>query len=475
MQKTDSKNTAPHNQVQPHNLEFEKMILGSIQMAEAPKLAEIMQLVKSEWFYREAHRKIFLVEQELYQERVEIELITIRDRLKQKNELEDCGGSSYVAEILDGIPSMLLVDEAIKRVREEYCKRTLQNACLQTNQSIVSGYKFKETVTGLQETLSNIVMVHEGDRHKIDTLADAAKEYMDDLEREVEPQTVKTGMEDLDEFSGGFMNDSFDVVGANRSSGKTSFMAGIAMHEAQKGRASLFFILDEGYLSVLCKVFGAVTETNTWHLHKRFFYSDGTINIKARAEFLQKVFTHIPEMENIIIRDRTALISDIESEAIIQKQRRDISMIIVDHIGLVKTRENLSANDKQEHVTSRLKLLARELGIPVILLAQLRKDTGRPTMDDLRGHGCINQDPDMILSLYTTPEELERVEHDKQPETKTEILILKQKNGPQGTVYANFKRWCCKFENYPYQEGFDYGKPYQQERRRTQIANISDN
>ncbi len=428
----------------PQNLEAEMAVLGSM-LLEEDALASALEQLEDAAFYKDAHRKIFAILSQLYQQDVAVDLVTVTEALTSRNLLESVGGASYLATLTGVVPTAANVEHYCRIVREKAILRSLIKAS-----TTIATECYEETGAAdvlLDQAEQRIFQIAS---HKIKRDAVALKdlikgsiETIDALyQRKGATTGLPTGFTELDQMLSGLQPADFIVVAGRPAMGKSSFAMGLAEHAAliQRAPVAMFSL-----------------EMSKEHLVQRLLCSHARINAhNVRSGRLSN--TDWPKLtqaagklsEAPIYIDDTPGVSVLELRARARrlKARHGIGLLILDYLQLMEE-PNKSDNRQQEiSVISRsLKAIARELEVPVIGVSQLsrapeRRETFRPRLSDLRESGAIEQDADVVLLLfredYYTPT----------PENQgvAEVIIAKQRNGPTGTVKLAFIKEYTRFE-----------------------------
>ncbi len=431
--------------VPPQQLEAEQSLLGGILLDNAG-LPSAMETLTGDEFYRDAHRIIFRVIQELFERNEPVDLVTVVSLLSEKNKLEAVGGATYLASLVESVPSATNVPAYAKIVNEKALLRRLIQAANEINSWCYGGGKNVEEI--LDHAESVIFAITENRlRSSYSSIKDIVKKSIESIERFQEHREMVTGVPshftDLDKLTAGFQPSDLIIVAARPSMGKTAFALNIARN------AALASGVPVGFFSL---------EMSREQLAMRLLCSEGRVDShKIRTGFLSQqecgkllsaagIFMEAP-----IFIDDTPSISTLELRAKARRMKADrgLGLVVVDYLQLMRGRESSERREQEISDISRtLKGLAKELNVPVIALSQLNRkveerNNKRPLMSDLRESGAIEQDADVIAFIYR-----DEVYNPTTPDKGiAEIIIGKQRNGPTGEVKLAFIDAYTRFEN----------------------------
>jgi len=432
----------------PQNLEAEQSVLGAI-LIDNNALTAALEILTSEYFYRDAHRRLYDSMIELFDKSEPIDIITLTDQLKRKGELELIGGVSYLTSLVSMIPTAANVRYHAKIVKEKALVRGLLNAATDIARNVYeSDFEAEELIDYAEKKIFDL-----SDKRinaNFATLKDVIKDsfkMIEQLHSRKETVTgVPTGFKELDELTTGFQRSDLIIIGGRPSMGKTAFSLNIAQHVGVSLKEpvavfSLEMSKEQLAFRMLCSE--AMVDSN--QIRKGFIKKDDWHSLTSAASKLA---------ESPIFIDDSSAVNILEMRA---KARRiyaqhGLSLIVVDYLQLMRGRGNTERREQEISEISRsLKALAKELKVPVIALSQLNRGvetrTGnkKPTLADLRESGAIEQDADVIIFLYR-----DEVYNKNSPENKgkAEIIVAKQRNGPTGDIPLTFLSHCTRFMNY---------------------------
>ncbi|WP_369824956.1 replicative DNA helicase [Sporosarcina sp. P13] len=430
----------------PHNNEAEQSVIGAVFL-EPQALITASEILMPEDFYRVAHKKIFETMLVLSDKGQPIDLVTLTEELKVKNELEDIGGISYLTELANAVPTAANIVYYANIVEEKSLLRKL----IRVATGIVEdGYTREDEVEALLGEAEKKMMEVSSRKNAGDFrhIKDVLVETYDNIEllhtRKGDVTGIPTGFRDLDKITAGFQRNDLIIVAARPSVGKTAFALNVAQNVATKTDENVaIFSLEMGAEQLVMRMLCAEGNIDAQVLR--------TGNLEA--DDWRKLTMAMGSLSNagIFIDDSPGIrINEIRSKCRRLQQEHGLGMIMIDYLQLIMGSGRGSDNRQQEvsEISRSLKALARELKVPVIALSQLsrgveQRQDKRPMMSDLRESGSIEQDADIVSFLYREDY------YDKETEMQNmiEIIIAKQRNGPTGTVTLAFAKEYNKFLN----------------------------
>ncbi|MGH7788992.1 MAG: replicative DNA helicase [Candidatus Binatia bacterium] len=432
--------------VPPHSIEAEESVLGGI-LLDNNALDRAVELIIPEDFYREAHRKIFRAALDLSERHEPVDLVTLSDALRSRNELQDVGGASYLAELVERVPTAANVGYYAKIVKDKGILRAL----IQTTTEIaMRSYEAPTQVEHfLDEAEHQIFQLSERKaRPSFFRVRDIIVESMKAVEQLYERQElvtgVPTGFVDMDKKTAGLQPSDLIIVAGRPSMGKTAFALNIAQYAALQSKIGVaVFSLEMSKEQLVFRLLCSEARVDQSKVRAGYAAQRDYPKLAIAAERLSEA--------PIYIDDTPALsVLELRAKARRLKRERDanLGLIIVDYLQLMR---GISSDSREQEISSisrSLKALAKELSLPVIALSQLNRQVEsradkRPVMADLRESGAIEQDADVIMFLYrpSVYDPKNADEHD------AEVIIGKQRNGPTGTVNLTFFSEYTRFEN----------------------------
>ena len=430
----------------PSNVDAERSLLGSV-LVNNENYYRIVESLRPEDFYLDAHRIIFRTMTALMEVSRAIDLITLQDHLLKNSSLESTGGIGYLSGLLDGIPHLVNIEHYIEIVRDKSLLRqvistaskTMADAFDQAEPADAILDKAEQSLFALSErrTRTGFVSVRE--------MEEDQRRLLTKLYEDKEMITgVSTGFTDLDRMTSGFQPGDLVILAARPSMGKTALALNMAEHVAlRKGLPVGIFSLEMSRQQLLMRFLCAESMVDAHKVRTGYIAKD---DFRQLIDALAAV-TRSP----LFIDDSSSLtIMEMRAKARRLKAEHGLSLLIVDYLQLMSGYGRVENRVQEISGISRgLKGLAKELEVPIIALSQLsrapeqRQGDHRPQLSDLRESGSIEQDADVVLFIYRE----EVYKQDEENAGKADLIISKQRNGPIGTVKMAFLRQYTKFEN----------------------------
>ncbi len=439
--------TAAAERTLPHNLEAERSVLGAILVHnDAFNLAT--QVIDAGDFYRDAHRRIFDKMVALNERHQAIDFVTLKEELARGGDLDEVGGPAYVASLADGVPRATNVEYYARIVKE---KATLRNLIYAATKILTNAYEAdQESDLILDEAESAIFSVAD-DRLKAGfiPMRDLVKESFPKIEQLFEQKRlitgVPTGFVDLDEMTRGFQAGDLLIIAARPSMGKTSLVLNIAQHVATQPAHSVgFFSLEMSKESLFIRLLTAEAQIDSHRLMSGAIGQKDYGRISHALETLSAMKLYIDDTANIGVLEMRAKARRLQSE-------HGLSMLVVDYIQLMTGRGRFENRTLELASISRsLKGLAKELGVPIVVLSQLSRAPEaradhRPQLSDLRESGALEQDADVVMMIFR--EDAYNRDPNHPDAGIAELILAKQRNGPTGVVRLAFLREQTRFAN----------------------------
>ena len=427
----------PAGKVPPQNIDAEKSLLGAVLIDEET-LADISEHVKPKDFYDKRHATIFSGMTRLYERHKPVDLLTLSDELKKKDELDIVGGSAYLTELTNYVPTAAHAEAYAEMVALKAVRRRLIKAS-----SMISELGYDEdnsTQELLEKAEAELFSVSDQslkqDLVAIETILNDSFDRMEELHRNKGAlRGVRTGYRDLDNMTAGLQRSDLIILAARPAMGKTTLVTNLAYNVATVAKqAVLFFSLEMSKEQLVDRMLADASGVDAWNIR--------TGNLSD--EDFSKLSDAMGEMaEAPIFIDDTPGVSVLEMRTKARRIAHDqpIGLIIIDYLQLMQGSGKNDGNRVQEvsEISRGLKLIARELNVPVIALSQLSRSVESrsqqiPQLADLRESGSIEQDADIVMFIYR--------EAYYNPETEreniTDLIIAKHRNGPVGRVELYF-------------------------------------
>ncbi len=447
-----------HLRVPPHSIEAESSVLGGLLLDNAA-WDRVGDLLHDGDFYRYEHRLIFAAIAQLVNASKPADVITVFEQLQSQGKADDVGGLAYLNALAQYVPSAGNIRRYAEIVRERAILRKLVKASdeIATNAFNPQG---RPVATILDESEQKIFNIgEEGSRMKrgfqsMDTLVvDLLDRVQEMADNPNDITGVPTGFYDLDRMTSGLQPGDMIVLAARPSMGKTSLAINIAENVAlNEGLPVAVFSMEMGAAQLAVRIVGSIGRIDQGHLRTGKLSDEEWPRMTEAIEKLRNISLHIDESPGLTPSELRA------NARRLARQCGRIGLIVVDYLQLMSG-SNVGADENRAtelgEISRGLKMLAKELGCPVIALSQLNRSVEtrtdkRPMMSDLRESGAIEQDADIIMFIYR--DEYYTKDACKEPGV-AEIIIAKQRNGPTGTVKLAFQRQLTRFENLLSSEG----------------------
>lgn len=420
----------------PQNIEAEQSILGGI-LIENDALNTVVEFLEDNDFYRESHQKIFHCMITLSERNEPLDLITLTNELKKSKELESIGGASYLASLVESVPTAANIAYYAKIVKEKSILRKLISTATEiVTQSYQEGKNLEDFLDDAEQAIFRI------SEHRVKPafypIKEIVKESFKVIERLYEKKELITGVpsgfKDLDRKTAGFQNADLIIVAGRPSMGKTALCLNIAQHASINAKIpTALFSLEMSKEQLAIRMLCSEARVDSARLRSGFLGESDWPKLTMAAGALSDA--------PIFIDDTPAMsVLELRAKARRLKADRGLGLIIVDYLQLMRGRSGMERREQEISEISRsLKALAKELDIPVLAISQLsRKAEDRPgrqpQLSDLRESGAIEQDADVIIFIYRD----EVYNPDSDRKGTAEVIIGKQRNGPTGKVDLSF-------------------------------------
>jgi replicative DNA helicase len=422
----------------PQNIEAEQSVLGGI-LIENDAMNKVMEILTLDDFYREGHRKILDALINLSERDEPADLITLTNELRKNGQLDFIGGASYLASLIDSVPTAANIEYYARIVKEKAILRKL----IQTSTEIITqSYQDRGDVEGfLDEAERAIFEISERRvRPSFYSIRDIVKESFKTLERLFEKKELVTGVpsgfKELDRLTAGFHSSDLIIVAGRPSMGKTAFCLNLTQYAAIEKRIPVaIFSLEMSKEQLVIRMLCSEAQVEGTRLRTGFLTESDWPKLTLAAGNLSDAPVFIDDTA-------AATVLELRAKARRLKAEHGLGMVIIDYLQLMKGRARVESRQQEISEISRsLKALAKELNIPVIAVSQLSRKTeertgNKPQLSDLRESGAIEQDADLILFIYR--DEIYNRSEDNPNKGIAEVIIGKQRNGPIGTIKLTF-------------------------------------
>lgn len=437
--------------IPPQSVDLEEAVLGAV-MLERDALTNVVDILKPESFYREAHQKIFSAVLTLFNNSEPVDLLTVTQRLRNDGTLEFSGGSAYLAELTSRISSAANVEAYARKIAENSIKRDLITS---SNEVLKLAYEDTTDVFNLLDKAEqDLFRISESNiRKNFSDMNAVVKQALEELEAKKHLQDgltgVASGFTALDRVTGGWQKSELIIIAARPAMGKTAFILSACRNAAVDwNQAVAIFSLEMSSVQLVNRLISAEAEIESEKIKKGSLANHEWAQLHARIGKLNSA--------PIFIDDTPALsILELRAKCRRLKQQHDIQLVVIDYLQLMQGDSSKGGGNREQEIASisrALKNLAKELNVPVIALSQLsravetRGGEKKPQLSDLRESGSIEQDADMVMFLYRP--EYYGITQDENGQATTgvgEVIIGKNRSGSTETVQLRFINKFTKF------------------------------
>lgn len=446
----------------PMNLEAEEAILGAI-LVNPSCLAKVSDTLSAKSFYKPAHRHIYEAMLQLFNNNDNIDIVTVSDVLSYSGNLESVGGRAYINELAENTITTSNISYYAKIIEEKATKRALISA---GGEIISCGYDLEPSANSLEKAERLIYEVGSNKNSSdLKAVKDLVLEAWDSIEyrynHKGEFTGVRTGFDGLDVLLNGLNKSDLIILAARPAMGKTSFALNIAQNVAIKEQVPVcIFSLEMSASQLTQRMLCSYAEVDAQR--------QKTGNLQQKD--LDKLAMAINEFGQAkIYIDDTAgcTLTDIRTKCRrLKSQQKDLGLVVIDYLQLIEGTGNEERQQQISAISRGLKILAKELEVPVIALSQLSRavegrNDKRPMLSDLRESGSIEQDADIVMFIYRAEYYAKAEESEQEESIKanskglSEIIIAKHRNGPVDTVKLLFQSNITKFKNPLNEDSFD--------------------
>ena len=433
----------------PYSVEAEQAILGSV-ISDPKCLDEISDRISPEYFYIPQHKEIFSAISSMYELSQSIDFISLLEKLKTSGTYDETGGKAYLTQLVQTVPSSANVLTYVSIVREKYYARALMGAA----NGIIKDINDNAMDSGrlLDSAEQRIFEIRSGrdisGLTHIRTVIET--ETFDRLTKMTDPETredyigIPSGIGELDKMITGLNKSDLIILGARPGMGKTSFALNIARNVASSGRTVCFFSLEMTRDQLAQRVLSSEAGIKSEKMRTGELEGDEWTRLAQAGDQLSKTELYFDETSDITVQQMKAKL----------RRMRKVDLVIIDYLGLMHTAKPTD-NRVQEvsEITRSLKIMAKELKVPVIACAQLSRATEakgkshKPALADLRDSGSIEQDADIVLFLYrdTYYDSEKNDDQDMGDPSKAECIVAKNRHGETGTIALHWDGQFTRF------------------------------
>ncbi len=428
----------PDARIQPHNIESEQCVLGCVMMDQDAAISILADLKASD-FYTEPHRIIFEHMQAIYNNNMPVDFVTLVSELDKKNMLDSVGGISYLTDLTDIIPSASNYRHYMEIVKSNSVLRQIISASNDIINYAYEGHEKSEAISYAEQNIFNIA--EKEDRGGLTLVADSLNNVIDKfIELEKNKGAVKgirTGIYGLDKITNGLQKSDLILLAARPGGGKTSLGMNIATYSAiNDGKKVAIFSLEMSKEQIIQRAMCSIAFVDSTKIKEGRLTKEDWKALYAAKEKLAKAEIYVDE-------GFSKTPADIVSKCRRLKREKGLDLVMIDYLQLMQGSGKASDNRTLEigDITRTLKMAARELDVPILLLSQLSRGTEsranhRPVPSDLRDSGSIEQDADIIMFIYNPNMYLDDKNKKmvRAPEEMCELIIAKHRNGTTGTI-----------------------------------------
>ena len=433
----------------PQSIEAEQSVLGSI-LLDKKAMLKIADILQANDFYRDIHKMIFEIMLELFEKNEPIDIMTVSNRLEEKKSLDKIGGSGYLTELVNFVPTAANIVKYAKIVQKKKMLRDLIEAAHNITQS---SYQETDEIEHLLDNAEkNIFAVCQRSLKQFFTpikpALEEAFERIDNLHKHEggSLRGVSTGFKDLDYYLAGLQKADYIILASRPSLGKTTLALDIARHIAINEKATVgLFSLEMSSSQLVDRMLCSQANIDLWKLRTGRLSSKGEDNDFTKIQEAIGILSEAP-----IFIDDTASCSVLEfkTKARRLQSEHDLGLIIIDYIQLISPtnyRDNIV--QQMTEISRSLKALARELDIPVLAISQLSRASEQrhpkiPRLSDLRDSGSLEQDADVVMLIYREDMDMKNSER----KNIADIYIAKHRNGPIGQIELFFDQDRVSFK-----------------------------
>jgi len=446
---------APSHRLPPQSLESEMSVLGGV-LLENEALNKALEILRPEDFYRESHQKIFQALIDLSDKGEPADLVTLSAALEQKGDLGAVGGSSYLATLVDYVPTAANIVYYCRLVKEKSLGRHLIRVATEIATRGYDGGEVEDVLDWAEKSIFEITS--RKTRPSFFSTREIVKDAFKAIEKLYDRKELITGVPsgfvDLDTMTAGLQRGDLVIIAGRPSMGKTALVVNMVEHAAvlaEEKVPTLIFSLEMSKEQLVQRMLCSVAKVDASRLRTGHLADSDWPKLTNAAGLLSEAPVYIDDTPAISVLELRAKARRLKAE-------KGIGLLIVDYLQLMQGSSGSESRQQEISEISRsLKALAKELSIPVVALSQLNRSLEnrtdkRPIMADLRESGAIEQDADVIMFVYRESVYCEACRSrektcEKGHDKDAEIIIGKQRNGPIGTVHLTFRGEYTRFES----------------------------
>ncbi len=442
-----------YGKVPPQAVDLEEAVLGAL-MLEKDAIINVGDLLKPESFYKEAHQKIYKAIVNLSQEEQPVDILTVTEALKKQGDLDMVGGAVYIAQLTNRVASAAHIDFHAKIIAQKYIQRELIRVT-----SDIQSQAFDDSTDVadlLDKAQQEVFDIAEGNIKKesahIRPIADEViNQILEAGKRPDGLSGIPSGFTALDKITSGWQKSDLIIIAARPSMGKTAFVLSMTRNMAVEYKAPVaVFSLEMGGDQLVKRMISSETELGSEKLRNGRLEPYEWEQLHSKIKDLIEAPIYVDDTPGLSIYELRAKCRRL-------KAKHDIACVIIDYLQLMTAGSDMRGNREQEVslISRQLKIIAKELNIPVIALSQLNRgveqrtgDAKKPMLSDLRESGAIEQDADMVLFIHRPERYGIEVDADGNSlKGIADIIIAKHRNGAVGEIQLRFKNSLAQFQD----------------------------
>lgn len=428
----------------PSNVEAERSILGAI-LLDNSVCNQAIELLRRDDFFLDSHRRIFDKMIALTERIMPIDLVTLREELLRVGEFEQIGGATYLSSLIDGVPRTDTIEPYAKIVKSKSMLRKLITA---SNQIIALAFEEEDEAEMIVDKAEQMIFQIAEDRARVgfQYVGDVAHRRLEQIEQMAgRPEMitgVPTGFTDFDRMTSGLQRQELIVIAARPSMGKTALALNMAQYASKNANVVGIFSLEMSAPQLVSRLLCSEARVDAHRLRTGYLNREEWARLADGLRRLCETKVFIDDTPGVGVLEMRAKSRRLKAE-------HGLDLLIIDYLQLMAGRGRIESRQQEVSQISRdLKILAKELDVPVIALSQLsrapeQRSEHKPQLSDLRESGAIEQDSDVVCFIYR--EELYNPTDENQG--KAELIVGKQRNGPTGTIELAFLKEFTRFEN----------------------------
>ena len=432
--------------IPPHDIEAEQAIIGSM-LTDKEAVFSALEVLKDTDFYRDDNKIIYSAIINLYNMSKPVDIITLKDELKSMGKLEAVGGLEYIAQLPDKVPTTSNVEQYIKIVEE---KSMLRNLIKAADELITLGYDPMQEVEQVVDIAEKKIfdVMQRKNQKGYSSIKDILVDTFIELEKLYNQKEyitgIPTGFADLDYKTAGLHNSDLILVAARPAMGKSAFALNIATNAALRGHVPVaIFSLEMSKEQMANRILSSEAMVDSNKVRTGRIDDNEWAKLAAASGELSEAGIYIDDTPGISIME-------IRAKCRKMKLEKNIGLVVVDYLQLVQGSNKRGASREQEiaEISRSLKILAKEINVPVIAISQLsrapeQRPDHRPMLSDLRESGSIEQDADIVMFLYRD----DYYNEDSEKKNIAEVILAKHRSGSTGTVELLWMGNYTKFAN----------------------------